>query len=245
MQGSAPARRRRGRTTRLIIGFGALSLLAATGLFHLARARTFQLFGVLITRVETTQKLVALTFDDGPNADRVDEVLGLLGTARATFFVNGVSLDGAPDAARQLVAAGHEIGNHTYSHARLVLRSQSSIREEIERTDSLIRAAGYRGEILFRPPYGWKLAALPWFLSRTGRVSVTWDVEPDSYPEVRASPQLIAAHVREHVRPGSIVLLHPWWGYENVRTAIPLIIADLSDAGYRLVTVTELLDAPV
>ena len=93
VQGSAPARRRRGRTTRLIIGLGVLSLLTVAGLFHLARARTFQLFGVLITRVETTQKLVALTFDDGPNADRVDEVLSLLGTARAIFFVNGVNLN--------------------------------------------------------------------------------------------------------------------------------------------------------
>jgi len=240
MQQTKATSRRRG-AARIVLALSAVAVLAVAGLFHLARSRTVQLWGTLVARVGTPNKVVALTFDDGPNPDRLDEVLGSLGSVRATFFVNGAHLAAAPEAGMRLVAAGHELANHTYSHARMVLRSQRFIRREIEQTDLLIRNAGYKGEILFRPPYSWKLAMLPWFLGRHDRTTITWDIEPDSYAEVRATPQLIAAHIKERVRPGSIILLHPWWRYENVRAAIPMIIDELSQMGYRFLPVGELL----
>lgn len=224
------------------MGLLAVLVVAGWGLYHLARSRTTQLFGRLVARVDTSERVVALTFDDGPSLARVDDLLATLRDrgVRATFFVMGAELEAAPEAGRRLVKAGHELGNHTYSHDRMVLRSPSFIRTEIERTDSLIRAAGYRGEVLFRPPMAWKLVALPWFLSRTGRTTIMWDVEPDSYPEVAATPDTIAAHVRERVRPGSIVLLHAW-GRATSRAAVPMVIDSLRRDGYRFLTVSELL----
>jgi peptidoglycan/xylan/chitin deacetylase (PgdA/CDA1 family) len=89
-------------------------------------------------------------------------------------------------------------------------------------------------------PYGWKLVGLPWFLWRTGRTTVTWDVDPAPSPKV--TPEMIVARTLECVRPGSIILLHPWYGSgPSVRAALPLIIDKLQAQGYQFLTVDELL----
>jgi peptidoglycan-N-acetylglucosamine deacetylase len=234
---------------RLLLALGAVVLLGASGraLHALARSKTVQVFGRLVHRVETPERVVALTFDDGPTDEYAGELIAALASrrVRATFFVVGAEVARAPEAARRLVEAGHELGNHTYNHPRMVLRSQASIRQEIERTDERIRAAGQDGRIYFRPPFGYKLFGLPWFLRQTGRTSVTWDVEPDSFPKVAATAEGIAAHVAERVRPGSIVILHVWYrSRATSRAAVPLIIDRLHADGYRFVTVGELVDAP-
>ena len=210
----------------------------------LARSRSFQLFGTLVARVDTPRQVVALTFDDGPSAKYLDDVLEPLATrgVRATFFVTGAEATAAPTATRRIVEAGHELGNHTYSHARMIFRTPAFVRDEIEGTDAAIRAAGFGGTIHFRPPFGYKLAILPWYLASTGRTTVTWDVEPDSYPDVAASPEGIARHVVERVRPGSIVLLHVWYAARRTsREAVPLVVDGLRAKGYQFVTVSELV----
>jgi peptidoglycan/xylan/chitin deacetylase (PgdA/CDA1 family) len=139
------------------------------------------------------------------------------------------------------VAAGHELGNHTYAHERMVLKSPAFIRSEVERTDALIRAAGQDGAIAFRPPFGWKLVGLPWYLARTGRTTVTWDVDADAPPAGHDAQRIVAACL-PRVRPGSIVLLHPWYsGRAPSRQALPLLVDRLQADGFRLVTVRELL----
>jgi len=161
---------------------------------------------------------------------------------RATFFVTGRELAAAPEAGRRLVAAGHELGNHTWSHRRMALVGLRTVRAEIEPTDSVIRLAGHRGPIHFRPPYGFKLAVLPWYLRRVRRTTVTWDVEPDSYAEVAATPEGIVRHVLERVRPGSVILLHPW--YPSRRTSLAAVgplVDSLRASGYAVGPVRELL----
>lgn len=227
-------------------GLAALVAIAVTltGLVVLARSRSFQLFGRLVSRVETSQPLVALTFDDGPAASMVDEILATLDEAQvhATFFVTGSELASHPSAGRRIVERGHELANHSYTHQRMVLKPPAFIREEIERTDTVIRGAGQRGTIAFRPPYGYKLIGLPWFLWKTGRTTVMWDLEPDSYPEVAATASGIAAHVVERARPGSIILLHVWYPTRATsRAAVPLVVEGLRARGYRFLTVGELL----
>lgn len=124
----------------------------------------------------------------------------------------------------------------------MVFKSSGFVRQEVEDTDALIRAYGYMGEIYFRPPFGYKLLSLPWFLMRTGRTSVTWDIEPDSHPEVAASSSVIVAHVVERVQPGSIILLHVWYASRQTSlAAVPMIIDELKREGYRFVTLSELL----
>lgn len=138
--------------------------------------------------------------------------------------------------------AGHELGNHTYSHERMIFKSPEFIRREVEDTDQLIRLAGYEGPVAFRPPYSKKLLLLPLYLAQNGRTTVMNDVEPDSYAEVARDAELIAAHVLERVQPGSIILLHPWAdSRETSRAAVPLVAAGLKERGYRFVTLAELL----
>ena len=233
------------RTLLIRIGVGLGILLASmAGLRQLARARSVQLFGPLVDRVETAERRVALTFDDGPREALADSVAGILKArnVRATFFVTGAELAEARDAGARLVAAGHELGNHTYTHSRMVLRSPSFVRSEIERTDSLIRSVGHRAAIHFRPPFGYKLAVLPWYLRQTGRTTVMWDVEPDSYPDVARTSDGIVRHVVERVRPGSIILLHVWYPSRATSlAALGPMIDSLRGRGYEVGPVRDLL----
>lgn len=231
----------------------ALSMAAATivalaliafGLRSLARSRTVQLFSAPVGRVATTDSVVALTFDDGPTEQLTDSLIRILESrdVRATFFVIGAEVARAPEAARALMAEGHELGNHSYTHKRMILRRPSDLRDEIERTDSLLRVAGATGPIYFRPPYSYKLVSLPYVLWRADRTTVTWDIEPDSYPEVAATSDGIVRHILEQVRPGSIILLHPWYPSRATSlAAVPLVIDSLRSRGYRFATVGELL----
>lgn len=221
-----------------------LLLAAAYGTWVLSRSRTFQLFGEIVPRVETDRKVVALTFDDGPQSDTVDQILAPLAKhgVKATFFVCGAEIEDHPAATAKLVSAGHELGNHSYSHKRMVFKAPSFIERELTRTDALIRNAGHRGPIHVRAPYCKKLVGLPRYFAEHDRIHITFDVEPESDPKLDAEMNRLVAHVVKEVRPGSIILLHPWYrGRERSRAAIPLIIERLKRDGYEFVTVNELL----
>lgn len=226
-----------------VVGIAGALLLAA-GLRMLARSRSYQLFSRPVSRVATSDSVVALTFDDGPTEARADSLLRLLRSrnVRATFFLIGGDITSSPAAARALAADGHELGNHTYTHNHMVFKTPATYRSEVARTDSLLRAAGARDPIFFRPPYGYKLIGLPYVLWRMGRTTVTWDIEPESYPDVARSADRIVQHVLERVRPGSIVLLHPWYASgAPTRAALPTLIDSLRARGYAIATVGDLL----
>lgn len=219
-----------------------LVLVLMLGGYLVMNSRTWQLTGHLVDRVDTDEKIVALTLDDGPS-DRAGEVLDILAAADipATFYLNGRDLAARPELGRAIAAAGHEIGNHTYSHRRMVLVSPETVADEVERTDTEIRRTGYQGKITFRPPYGKKLWTLPNYLAHHGRTTVTWDVEPEAG---NSSAEEIVAATVEAVRPGSIILLHTMYGSGAAsRAAIGPIVAKLRADGYRFVTVSELLAA--
>ena len=217
---------------------------ALYGLWQLSSARSFQLFGELVQRVETDDKVVALTFDDGPSKRFTDEVLEILAAEQvtATFFVTGKEAEQNPDEVRQLYQAGHQLGNHSFSHPRMLFMSQATIASELERTDAAIRAAGYQGDILFRPPYGKKLLMLPRYLAKHNRTTIMWDLEPETDPKLAKNAQAMADYVINNARPGSIVLLHVMYqSRQTSREALPLILKGLKQQGYRFVTVNELL----
>ena len=214
--------------------------VAALGGYRLMSSRTFQLFGGLVDRVDTTEKVVALTLDDGPSG-LTPEVLQTLEDADVpvTFYVTGRELEERPELGRAMVEAGHELGNHTASHRRMIFVGGGTVAEEIEHTDAAIRAAGFDGEITFRPPYGKKLVALPRYLADHDRTTVMWDVEPDSEA---ADTDTIVRTALEQTRPGSIVLLHVMYPSRATSlAAIPGIVDGLRAKGYRFVTVSELL----
>ncbi|GAA3171842.1 polysaccharide deacetylase family protein [Nonomuraea roseoviolacea] len=231
---------RRRRRLVVTLAVAAVLALAATGLYRLVNSRTYQLAGTLVSRFDTPEKVVALTFDDGPD-EHAAEVLAALAAedVRATFYVVGSQMERFPKEAAALVAAGHELGNHTYTHRRMVFVSPDTVKDEVERTNALIRAAGQSGGITFRPPTGKKLLTLPMYLADHHQITVMWDVEPDSGKTPTA--QEIVAEVRAEVRPGSIVLLHPWYGSgANTRAAIRGVVAALRAEGYSFVTVSEM-----
>ncbi len=226
-----------------IAGAGAL-LLAAAGGWKLSNARTFQIAGDLVHRVETSDKVVALTLDDGPTPAFTREVLKVLKDkgVPATFYLTGREAGISPDAVRDIQAHGHEIGNHSFSHQRMVFMPAEAIRAEVERSEQAIRAAGYAGPLTFRPPYGKKLFYLPYYLGRRAITTVMWDVEPEQSDKIGRDPAKIVRFVGERVRPGSIILLHVMYPSRGAsRAALPGMIDELTKQGYRFVTVSDLL----
>ncbi|TYP73323.1 polysaccharide deacetylase family protein [Paenibacillus methanolicus] len=231
------------RTLLITLGTVIGLALVGYGLLKLSGSREFQLYGGIVNHVETSEKAVALTFDDGPTG-RTEEIVSILREegVKATFFLTGAEMEANPEETKQLIEAGHEIGNHSYSHDRMMFKSPSFVKEEIEQTDAIIRSYGYEGPIPFRPPYGKKLLVLPYYLHEHDRQTILWDVEPDSIGEIAGDAQRMVDHTVEHAKPGSIILLHVM--YES-RTpsmqAVKGIIDGLRSKGYGFKTVSELM----
>lgn len=232
----------RKRWIRWAVGTPLVVLGLLVGLWQLSRSWTFQLFGELYPRVETSEKVVALTFDDGPRLGQTEEILGILKRheVKASFFMVGERIERHRELAARVLAEGHQLGNHSYSHHRLIFKSPSYVREEIDKTDALLRGLGVEGEILFRAPHGKKLVVLPWLLKQGGRKHITFDAV--SMDDQTQDVEQLTSRVMESVRPGSIILFHDG-GREKPGTiqAVDIVIGKLKEQGYRFVTVSELL----
>jgi peptidoglycan/xylan/chitin deacetylase (PgdA/CDA1 family) len=220
-----------------------LVCLLALLLFSVSKSRSFQFFGDLVSSVETDKKQVAITFDDGPteNTQAILEALDEL-EIKATFFLCGIDIESRPEDAASIAEAGHGIGNHSYSHQRMILVSYSFCKEEIEKTDELIRSSGYSKEIYFRPPYFKKLFMLPLYLKNNDRITILGDIEPETALGFDASPEDIANYVLANVQNGSIILLHPMYNSDAVLAALKIIVEELRSQGYTFCTVEELLE---
>jgi peptidoglycan/xylan/chitin deacetylase (PgdA/CDA1 family) len=231
------------KKNKILISF-LISVIVFLGisysLFLISKSRTFQFFGEIIARVDTNEKVVALTFDDAPT-EYTEPVLKTLQEKqiKATFFAIGSNLEKYPQSGKEIAQQGHELGNHSYSHQRMLLKSQSFINQEIQKTNNFIRQTGYNGEIYFRPPNSKKLFGLPWYLSQHGIKTITADVEPDTYGN---TTDFFVTYTIENTKPGSIILLHPFCeGCNSQREAISKIVDGLQTKGYQFVTVSELL----
>ncbi|HEY0013885.1 MAG TPA: polysaccharide deacetylase family protein [Allosphingosinicella sp.] len=211
-----------------------------TGLWRASKAWCFVLAGEVTCRAETEEPIVALTLDDGPTPEGTAAAIAALerGGARATFFLIGRHIERHPGEVRRILAAGHEVGNHSWSHKRMMGRSSAWYDEEIARTGALLHRLGARGPRLFRPPFGKKLFGLPLAARRQGHRMIMWDVgEADL-----ADPRAYADHIVARARPGSIILMHVMYrGNATGRTALPLVLDGLRRKGLRAVTVGELL----
>lgn len=202
-------------------------------------ARNYQLFGNITSHIETHEKVVALTFDDGPTQN-TDAILTLLDTynVKATFFLIGKDIEENPEEAKKIAEAGHQIGNHTYSHKRMVFKSQSFIKSEIEKTDALIASIGYTETPAVRPPHGKKLIGFPYYLNKHHRKTITWNLEPDTY---YTSTEDKITYIKENIQPGSIILMHPMYDTTGKELqTIEKVLQTLIDDGYTFVTIEEL-----
>jgi peptidoglycan/xylan/chitin deacetylase (PgdA/CDA1 family) len=214
--------------------------LSALGCREVVNSSTFQLFGDFVARVETTEPVVALTFDDGPHPTNTVRMLDLLDRHQvtATFFMMGRNVERHPAVAREVLARGHEIGNHSYSHPKLILMPPARVRDEVARTDQLLREIGVTGTIHFRTPHASKFLVLPYVLMRMGKLNVLGDVDPAEWK--RRPPAVMIESVLSQVRPGSIIGFHDTQGDPTLET-VDSILTTLTGEGYRFETVSELV----
>jgi peptidoglycan/xylan/chitin deacetylase (PgdA/CDA1 family) len=191
-------------------------------------------------RVDCTEvKCVAITFDDGPGR-QTSELLGMLARydARATWFALGEVVTDSPSTLAQIARAGHEVGNHSWSHPELTRLRTSSIESQIERTTRTIDAATGQEPSLVRPPYGSISGRVDRVLGRLGSPVILWDVDSLDWKSLNSSR--VYSRVMRQVRPGSIVLLHDI--HPSTVAAVPRILRALAARGYAFVTVSDLFD---
>ena len=180
-------------------------------------------------------KYVALTFDDGPREDTTTRLLdGLLERgAAATFFIIGQQVPGNEGLIQRMKAEGHQIGNHTYSHVRLIKADMDTVVEEVHKTEVLLAEAAGEGSFWLRPPYG-RIGTERAELIRTPMIY--WSVDPQDWKLLNKDK--VVAAVLDAVRPGDIILLHDFYS-TSVDAALE-IVDRLQKEGYDFVTVEEL-----
>lgn len=197
-------------------------------------------YGV-VHHINVNQPAVALTFDDGGSVYRVKTILDILASyqAKATFFLLGNWVNDNPDLVRRMMAEGHEVGNHSYSHPRFTWLSAEDIRREIEITQTAIaEAAGKAPAALFRPPYGSYNGGVISAIKDMGYEAVVmWDIDTRDWSGV--SGAAISEHVLDSVSPGSIVLFHLHGAH--TAEALTALIPALQGQGYKLSTVGQML----
>ncbi|GAA0624984.1 hypothetical protein GCM10009547_30240 [Sporichthya brevicatena] len=182
-------------------------------------------------------KCVALTFDDGPGA-QTSQVLAALAeyNAVATWFPLGEMIADNPDALRAIAAAGHEIGNHSWSHPQLTALRERDVNRQITRTADLIAEVTGVRPTLVRPPYGSVSRRVNGELARLQAPIILWDVDPLDW-RYQNTDRVHRSVVRQ-TKPGSIVLMHDI--HRTTVAAVPRILRSLAHRGYTFVTVSQL-----
>ncbi|MGB3266951.1 MAG: polysaccharide deacetylase family protein [Microcoleus sp.] len=203
----------------------------------------FQGTTVFEGKVKDSDKVIALTVDDGPWPETTEQMLDIFqqNDVKATFFWIGKSIENSPEIARKVVAAGHAIGNHTWHHWYDSMDAATAA-SEIDRTAQLIYDTTGVKTTFFRPPGGVLNNGLAKYAKDRNYSVVMWSVtSADTDP--RAQPSAFVNNVLKGAKPGAIVLMHDGGG-DRSRTvkALPEMIAGLKKQGYRFVTVPELLE---
>lgn len=198
---------------------------------------------MMINEVSTSQRLVAITFDDGPNAVYTPQVLKIFAEAggKATFFMLGEQMDKCPELVKQAFDQGHEVGNHTYTHPKLSGLNRAQCLDEIARNEQMVEAlTGVRPRV-FRPPY---------LDYSEETVSI---LKEKGYPMIGAlnlealdwelpGVEHILSKSRSCVRNGGILIFHDGFGDRSQTIeAVEALVFELTAQGFRLVTVSELL----
>jgi len=181
---------------------------------------------------------IAITFDDGPRPHYTEQLLNILSSnnVRATFFVVGNQIKMFPGLLRLISGAGHEVEVHTLTHRNLTFLSVTDIRKELFDTAELIRGISGQRSVYFRPPGGQYNAKVIKVAESLNMSMVLWTVFPKDHEE--DDQNIIIKRVLAQATDGGVILFHS--GREPTYEALPVIIKDLRDRGYRFVTVSEL-----
>ncbi|MEN3971379.1 polysaccharide deacetylase family protein [Sphingomicrobium sp. XHP0235] len=232
--------RARVAAVRAAIVIGVVAALAF-GFRELVSARCFALTGELVCSGPADERRVALSFDDGPTARGIEQVLPALEQAgvSATFFLEGEAVAERPELVAKIVAAGHEVGNHSWSHDAMIGVGAADYEAELRRTDAAIVAAGAPRPRYFRPPYGKKFIGLGRAVDANAQRMILWNVEE---PSASRGVDAYVDGIMEQVEPGAILLVHPMFASREVeRAALPILLRRLAKEGYAVGTVGDLL----
>ena len=202
----------------------------------------------VLCEVGTEEKVVALTFDDGPNPRHTPELLDMLARKglRATFFVVGRRVRRFPEIVARTARDGHEIANHTYRHIGLTLLPPPEIRRTIRKTTALVqRTAGVTPRFV-RPPMGWFNRIVLREIRGTGHTPVIGSIHPQDSRKPDAG--VIVDRVLRRAAPGAIIILHDGgWRVHSDRSRSVAAADEITDAllsrGYRFETLSALVDA--
>jgi len=225
-----------------MIGYAALGVSVLGGAVHGAFHRNSPFFGRALGKIDSDRKVVALTFDDGPNPQATPLILDTLGEkgVRATFFVLGSHAERWPELVRRISHEGHQLGNHGYFHRKLQFKSPFYVSRDIRLGIRAIKRAGAPAPRYFRAPHGFRS---PWttpIANSYGERTVGWSL--GVWDSDRPGVDEIVRRTLEGVSPGSIVLLHDGDGYNpngdrlQTAAALPRIIDRLKDEGYEFKT---------
>jgi peptidoglycan/xylan/chitin deacetylase (PgdA/CDA1 family) len=243
-------------TVRIVLATGILAAITFAA-YEILESPGNQVFGQTVVRGPADEKVIALTYDDGPNPPYTDRILDVLRRehVHATFFLVGRAVAAYPHVVQQELKDGDAVGNHTWDHAHLVLYNPTNLRDTLQRTDDAIfDATGQRSRIM-RPPYGGRDWLVLGEVRKLGYTPVMWSV-PLANDWEYPTPAVIAERVLRYAGDGSIIDLHD--GNQGILCATAhvaphvcdrdsdveatrLIVESLKRQGYRFVTIPELL----
>ncbi len=202
-------------------------------------------FGKNMVRLKTNERIVALTYDDGPNPPYTERLLDVLAkhNVKATFFMIGNRIERHPETVNRVIAEGHQVGNHTYSHPLLGFLPPPYVRRQLERTDDLIRQHGIVEEIVFRAPLLTRFLPVAYVLAKDDRTHISCKVW--GWDWITQNSDRIAKTILRKVKPGSIIVLHD--GKAENRNAnrsgtveaTERIVTALKGDGYRFVLLSD------
>lgn len=196
-----------------------------------------------ITKGNTSAKMVALTFDDGSDGKNVAKILQILTTnkIKATFFITGKAAENHPQKIKDIVAQGHEIGNHSYSHPDFSKLSAAQIKTELDKTEAAVKkAAGKSTKPYFRAPFGSVNDATLQAVGNQGYTkTIGWTIDTIDWKGISSSE--ITSKVINNATPGMIVLMHAGEGATGTPGALQNMINQLKAKGYTFVTIGQLL----
>lgn len=194
----------------------------------------------IVRHIPTASQVVALTFDDGPNAKTTPELLRVLRekNVRATFFILGENAAEHPELVAQAAKEGHEIASHSYTHRHLKNLNREECAAELDKAEDILNKIGQRPR-LFRPPGGLYNETVLEEAKKRGYTTILWSVDPNDWK--RPSVDFVVRSVTEKAVSGGIVLLHDGLYPLPTPKAVAQIIDRLRAKGFSIVTVSELL----
>jgi peptidoglycan/xylan/chitin deacetylase (PgdA/CDA1 family) len=225
--------------------------VAAVAAGYQSMAPTGQWYGRTFTGLNPGAKQLALTYDDGPNDLHTLRLLEVLArhNVKATFFLIGRYVKQRPDLARELVRAGHVVGNHTFSHPNLIFASADATRMQLRDCDQALTDAVGEHSRLFRPPFGGRRASTLRIARALGLEPVMWNVTGWDW---KGNPsEYVERKVRGQIRGGDVILLHDGshaaFGADRLQTVIATdrLIARYKSEGYEFVTVPAMMGKTV